>query len=140
MSSLFTQIRLGQLPGHLLWDDGRCFAILTIKPISEGHLLVIPHEEIDHWDDMSTALTAHIFQVASTLSKTLRTLFPCEKTGLMIAGLEVRHAHLHLFPINAISDLDFSKATDRADDAQKLTANKIRAALREQGLQSVPAD
>jgi histidine triad (HIT) family protein len=140
MSSLFTQIRLGQLPGHLLWDDGRCFAILTIKPINEGHLLVIPHEEVDHWDDMSPELTAHIFQVASTLSKTLRTLFPCEKTGLMIAGLEVRHAHLHLFPINAISDLDFSKAQDRAGDAQKLTADKIRAALREQGLQPVPAD
>ncbi|ALO47596.1 HIT family protein [Pseudohongiella spirulinae] len=140
MSSLFTQIRLGQLPGHLLWDDGRCFAILTIKPINEGHLQLIPHEEVDHWDDMSPELTAHIFQVASTLSKTLRKLFPCEKTGLMIAGLEVRHAHLHLFPINAISDLDFSKAKDRADDAQKLTADKIRAALQEQGLTSVPAD
>jgi histidine triad (HIT) family protein len=140
MSSLFTRIREGELPGHIVWDDGRCFAMLTIKPIREGHLLVIPHEEVDHWYDMDSQLNAHVFEVARLLSQTQRALFPCEKVGMMIAGLEVRHAHLHLIPITAIADLDFALAQDREDSLQAQTANRIRQALRAAGHTSVPAD
>ena len=140
MSSLFTRIRKGELPGHMIWDDGLCFAILTIKPIREGHLLVIPHAEVDHWYDMDSALNAHVFDIARLLSQTLRSLFPCEKVGLMIAGLEVRHAHLHLIPVMAIADLNFALAQDREDALQLQTANRIRQALRAAGHTSVPAD
>ncbi len=140
MSSLFTRIRQGELPGHILWDDGSCFAMLTIKPIREGHLLVIPHQEVDHWDEMDDALTEHVFKVSRLLSRTLRQLFPCEKTAMMIAGLEVRHAHIHLFPVTAISDLNFALAQERADDQQLATAQKIRGALRAAGHIAVPAD
>lgn len=133
MSSLFTRIRQGELPGHLVWDDGRCFAMLTIKPIREGHLLVIPHEEVDHWYDMDASLNAHVFEVARLLSQQLRALFPCEKVGMMIAGLEVRHTHLHLIPVTAIADLNFALAQDRSDAEQALTAEKIRQALRTAG-------
>jgi histidine triad (HIT) family protein len=140
MSSLFTRIRQGELPGHILWDDGSCFAILTIKPIREGHLLVIPHQEVDHWDDMDPALNAHVFNVAGTLSRAMRALFPCEKIGMMIAGLEVRHAHLHLIPIKAISDLDFTLAQDREEEAQYGTACRIRQHLRDAGHSAVPDD
>jgi len=138
MSSLFTRIREGQLPGHVLWDDGRCFAILTIKPIRVGHLLVIPHQEVDHWDDMEAELNAHVFQVASVLSRTLRSQFDCEKVGMMVAGLEVRHAHLHLVPITAISDLNFALAQERDEVAQLGTACRIRQALRDAGHPAVP--
>lgn len=140
MSSLFTRIRQGELPGHLLWNDGTCFAILTIKPIREGHLLVIPHHEVDHWDDMDEALTQHVFTVSRLLSRTMRSLFSCEKVGMMIAGLEVRHAHIHLVPIKAISDLNFSLAEERDEEAQQLTAARIRQSLRDAGHQHVPAD
>ena len=140
MSSLFTRIRQGELPGHLLWNDGTCFAILTIKPIREGHLLVIPNQEVDHWDDMDVALTQHVFTVSRLLSRTMRSLFPCEKVGMMIAGLEVRHAHIHLVPIKAISDLNFSLAEERDEEAQRLTAARIRQSLRDAGHQHVPAD
>jgi diadenosine tetraphosphate (Ap4A) HIT family hydrolase len=133
MSSLFTRIRQGELPGHKVWDDGRCFAILTIKPIREGHLLVIPYEEVDHWCDMDADLNAHVFEVARVLSQQLNALFPCEKVGMMIAGLEVRHTHLHLIPITAIADLNFALAQDRSDEAQAVTAEKIRQALRSAG-------
>lgn len=133
MSSLFTRIRQGELPGHIVWDDGRCFAMLTIKPIREGHLLVIPHEEVDHWYDMDAALNAHVFEVARLLSRQLRTLFPCEKVGMMIAGLEVRHTHLHLIPVTAIADLNFALAQERADADQAVTAEKIRQSLRAAG-------
>ena len=140
MSSLFTRIRQGELPGHIVWDDGRCFAMLTIKPIREGHLLVIPHEEVDHWYDMDSALNAHVFEVTRLLSQTQRSLFPCEKVGLMIAGLEVRHAHLHLIPVTAIADLNFALAQDRDDALQAQTAKRLRQALRAAGHTSVPAE
>lgn len=133
MSSLFTRIRLGELPGHVVWDDGRCFAMLTIKPIREGHLLVIPHDEVDHWYDMDSSLNAHVFEVARLLSQQLRALFPCEKIGMMIAGLEVRHTHLHLIPVTAIADLNFALAQERSEAEQAVTANKIRHALQMAG-------
>lgn len=140
MSSLFTRIRQGELPGHIVWDDGQCFAILTLKPIREGHLLVIPHQEVDHWYDMPASLSAHVFGVARLLSLTLKGLFPCEKVGMMVAGLEVRHTHLHLIPITAIADLNFSLAQDRDDALQLQTARKLRDALRADGESSVPAE
>ena len=140
MSSLFTRIRQGELPGHIVWDDDLCFAILTLKPIREGHLLVIPREEVDHWYDMDAALNAHVFGVARLLSQTMKRLFPCEKVGMMIAGLEVRHAHLHLIPITAIADLNFSHAQDRDDALQAETAFTLRSALRDAGYTSVPAE
>jgi histidine triad (HIT) family protein len=140
MSSLFSRIRLGELPGHIVWDDGLCFVLLTIKPIREGHLLVIPHQEVDHWYDMDSALNAHVFAVARLISQTQRALFPCEKVGMMIAGLEVRHTHLHLIPISAIADLNFALAQDRDNTLQRQTANQIRRALRDAGHTSVPTD
>lgn len=133
MSSLFTKIRQGEIPGHKVWDDGRCFAILTIEPIREGHLLVIPYEEVDHWVDMSDDSTAHLFQVARQLSEVMAELFPCEKVGMMIAGLEVRHTHIHLIPIQAIADLNFALAKPREDSLQAETAQKIRQRLTEKG-------
>lgn len=140
MSSLFTRIRAGELPGHIVWDDEHCFAILTLKPIREGHVLLIPRDEVDHWYDMEPSLNAHVFDVARTLSQTIKRLFPCEKVGMMIAGLEVRHAHLHLIPITAIADLNFSLAQDRDDALQAETARSIRHALRASGHTAVPAE
>lgn len=129
MSSLFTKIRQRELPGHVVWDDGQCFAMLAIQPIREGHLLVIPHEEVDHWDDMDAELNAHVFKVAALLSRSVRSLFPCEKVGIMVAGLQVRHAHLHLIPITAVSDLNFALAQDREEALQAETARRLREAL-----------
>lgn len=140
MSSLFTRIRQGELPGHIVWDDDQCFAILTLKPIREGHVLVIPREEVDHWYDMDAALTAHVFGIARVLSQTMKQLFPCQKVGMMIAGLEVRHAHVHLIPITEIADLNFSLAQDRDNALQAETAFNFRRALRDAGYTSVPAE
>lgn len=133
MSSIFTQIFRGELPGHVLWKDAHCYCILTLKPVQEGHVLVIPVQEVDHWDDIPPAVSAHLFVTAQKISRVLRSLFPCKKIGVMIAGLEVRHAHVHLFPINALTDLDFARAQERDDEAQRLTANRIREALANAG-------
>ena len=141
MSSIFTRIISGESTGHVLWQDELCYCILTIKPVREGHVLVIPREEIDHWDDMPEPVTAHVFIVAQKISRVLRSLFPCAKVGVMIGGLEVRHVHVHLLPINALTELDFSLAHERSDEAQRQTANRIRTALRAAGYsEATPVD
>jgi histidine triad (HIT) family protein len=129
MSSIFSRIVNGELPGHVLWQDELCYSILTLKPVREGHVLLIPRAEIDSWDEIPEATTAHLFITAQKISRVLRSLFPCQKIGMMIAGLEVRHAHVHLFPINALTDLDFSLARERSDEAQQITADLIRNEL-----------
>ncbi|MDT8429345.1 MAG: HIT family protein [Pseudomonadales bacterium] len=129
MSSLFTRILSAQAPGHVLWQDALCFCLLASKPLREGHVLVIPKVEIDFWDEMEPPLNAHIFHVSASISRILRGLFPCRKVGMMIGGLEVRHAHIHLIPIESVSELDFSRAAARSDAEQEGTAQRIREAL-----------
>lgn len=129
MSSLFSRILSARMPGHVLWQDASCFCLLAPKPLQKGHVLVIPRMEIDFWDEMEPALNAHIFNASARISRTLRTLFPCRKVGMVIGGLEVRHAHIHLIPINAVSELDFSRAAERSEAEQHETAQRIREAL-----------
>ncbi len=135
MSSIFTDIISARTPGHILWEDEHCYCLLNPKPVREGHVLMVPRQEIDHWDDMPEPLAAHVFVVAQRISRVLRSIFPCIKTGMMIGGLEVRHAHVHLLPIKALSDLDFSQAQQADEEAQRLTANRIREALASSGYQ-----
>jgi histidine triad (HIT) family protein len=130
MATLFTRIINREIPGRFVYEDDRCVAFLTIAPIRPGHTLVVPREEIDHWLDVPPALTAHLFQTAQVVGRAIQRAFPCEKIGLMIAGLEVPHTHLHLVPVNAISDMDFAKQDARTAAADlDAAAEKIRAAL-----------
>jgi len=130
MATLFTRIINGEIPGRFVHEDNECVAFLTIAPIRPGHTLVVPRAEIDHWLDVPPALTAHLFQTAQTVGRAIQLAFPCEKVGLMIAGLEVPHTHLHLVPIDSIRDLDFAKQNDKTPVAElDAAAEKIRAAL-----------
>jgi histidine triad (HIT) family protein len=134
MASIFTRIIEGELPARFVWKDGRCVAFLTINPITPGHLLVVPREPVDHWLDMPPDLTAHLTTVAQTLGRALQRAFAPEKVGLIIAGLEVRHVHLHVLPINALGDLSFENADPApAPAALDEAAERTRAALREIG-------
>jgi diadenosine tetraphosphate (Ap4A) HIT family hydrolase len=130
MATLFTRIINREIPGRFVYEDDQCVAFLTIAPIRPGHTLVVPRAEVDHWLDLPPALTAHLFQAAQRVGRAIERAFPCEKVGLMIAGLEVPHTHLHLVPVNAISDLDFAKQ-DAKTPAAELddAAEKIRALL-----------
>jgi histidine triad (HIT) family protein len=130
MATLFTRIIARELPGRFVYEDDQCVAFLTVAPIRPGHTLVVPRAEIDHWLDVPPALTAHLFQTAQTVGRAIQRAFPCEKIGLMIAGLEVPHTHLHLVPVNAISDLDFAKQNSKTTAAElDAAAEAIRAAL-----------
>lgn len=139
MASVFTMIINGDLPGRFVWKDERCVAFLTITPLTPGHTLVVPREEVDHWLDLDADLLAHLAGVSQSIGKALQQAFDPVKVGVIIAGLEVPHTHIHLVPIrNEVSDLDFANA-DQNPDPEELDRNAglIRAALRELGYSQV---
>lgn len=135
MPTLFTRIIQGELPGRFVWRDDQVVAFLTIAPIRPGHTLVVPIAEVDHWIDMPPALAHRVTDVAMAVSRGIQQAFPCAKVGLMVAGLEVPHTHLHLVPIERIADLNFAlqDAQARPEDLDE-AAERIRAALAELGL------
>ena len=139
MASIFTMIINGDIPGRFVWKDERCVAFLTINPIKPGHTLVVPREEVDHWIDLEPQLLQHLSVVSQSIGKALQHAFSPRKVGLIIAGLEVPHTHLHLIPIhNEVSDLNFANADPNPDPAElDEAAEKIRSALRELGYEQV---
>jgi len=138
VASIFTKIIRGELPGRFVWRDERAVAFLTIEPLKPGHTLVVPIEEVEHWIDLDPELMAHLTVVAHHVASAIDRAFGPSKVGLMIAGLEVPHVHLHLVPIWKVHDLDFARADRKAsseglDDA----AERIRAELRAAGRSEV---
>ncbi|MCH9691434.1 MAG: HIT family protein [Gammaproteobacteria bacterium] len=136
MSSIFTQIFNGDLPGQFVWRDDVVAAIMTIAPIKLGHCLVIPIEEINHWDDMPEDISFHLMGVAQKVAKAQKMVYRPERVGIMVAGLEVPHTHFHLIPINAINELDFSQQQLAEPEALATEAQKLRNALSELGFSS----
>jgi histidine triad (HIT) family protein len=135
MSTIFTRIIDGELPGRFVWRDDRAVAFLSINPLQPGHTLVVPIAEIDHWIDLDDDLAGHLMIVARAIAGAQQQVFQPTKVGLMIAGLEVPHVHLHVVPIRGVHDLDFSNA-DPAPDAAALddAATRLRAVLGTEGL------
>jgi histidine triad (HIT) family protein len=130
MPTIFTRIIEGELPGRFVYRDDQCVAFLSIAPMNPGHTLVVPVAEIDHWVDLDPDLTAHLMQVAHRIGRAQMAAFSPSRIGLIIAGMEVPHAHLHLVPIDRESDLHFENADQNAT-AEDLdaAADKLRAAL-----------
>ena len=110
MTTVFTMIINGDIPGTFVWRDEQCVAFMSINPITAGHVLVVPIEEIDHWIDASPELNAHMFDVSRTIAQAQQRAFGCAKVGMIIAGYEVPHAHIHLIPTNEMSELSFAHA------------------------------
>lgn len=138
MSTLFTKIIDGDLPGRFVWEDDVCVAFLTINPLTPGHTLVVPRQEVEHWIDAPADLRAHLFDVAHTISSAIKDAYQPQKVGLLIAGLEVPHLHLHLAAINDLSDLDFASADpDPGDEALDAAAQTVRSALHDLGATGV---
>jgi histidine triad (HIT) family protein len=129
MASVFTLIMEGKIPGNFVYQDDLAVAILTIQPIREGHVLVIPRQEVDEWSDLPADTVAHLTNVSQKIARALKTIFPCQRIGLMIAGLEVPHTHIHLVPMDSMEDLSFAHAKNAEGAALKKTAEKIRTAI-----------
>jgi histidine triad (HIT) family protein len=136
--TIFSRIIDGELPGRFVWRDADVVAFLTIEPFTPGHTLVVPRAEIDHWIDLPPALAHHVMDVAMAVSKGIQKAFPCAKVGLLVAGLEVPHAHLHLVPADRIADLDFGQQDNQAKPADlDAAAVRLREALRALGYRQV---
>lgn len=133
MPSIFTRIIDGELPGHFVWKDTLAVAFMTIQPIRPGHLLVVPRAEVDHWDDLPEATSAHLMLVAQRIARAQKAVYAPLRVGLMIAGLEVSHTHLHLLPIDEMGDLSFARAHGADAATLAAEAQKLRAALRAGG-------
>jgi diadenosine tetraphosphate (Ap4A) HIT family hydrolase len=130
MPSVFSRIIAGELPGRFVWRDPDCVAFLTINPLKPGHTLVVPRREIDHWIDLDPALCAKVFAVSRSVAAGVAKAFPCTKVGVIVAGLEVPHVHVHLVPMTDLRDIDFDRQ-DRNPDPRALddAAARIRSAL-----------
>lgn len=138
MPTIFTRIIEGELPGRFVWRDERAVAFMSIAPLQPGHTLVVPVAEVDHWLDLDPDLVAHLTGVAQTVGRAIHAAFSPVKVGLMLAGLEVPHTHLHLVPIRGVHDLDFANADAGASgDDIEAAADAIRAALRAMGVSEV---
>jgi histidine triad (HIT) family protein len=132
--SIFTRIIDGELPGRFVWRDDRCVAILTIAPTAAGHTLVVPIEEVDHWVDATPSLVAHLFEVTHAIGSAQQRAFDPARVGVVIAGYEVPHAHIHVVPTNDMSQLNFANAAGSVDGfALEAAASSIRQALRANG-------
>ena len=140
MATVFTRIIDGELPGRFVWRDDSCVAFLSINPLATGHVLVVPRAEVDHWLDVDDATWGHVMGVCRTIGGALQRAYEPEKVGLMLAGLEVPHTHVHLVPINSVTDLDFANA-DADPDPRALdeAAATIRGVLQDMGADGVSA-
>ncbi|MDQ3529898.1 MAG: HIT family protein [Actinomycetota bacterium] len=138
MPSVFSRIIDGELPATFVWRDDRCVGFLSIQPLRPGHTLVVPRREVDHWIDVDPDEWAHVTSVAQTVGKALQAAYSPAKVGLMLAGLEVPHTHLHVVPIDGVHDLDFANADpDPEPSALEAAAERIRAALRDLSAEGV---
>ena len=130
MTTIFTRIIQGEIPGTFVYKDEACVAFMSINPMADGHVLVIPRDEVDHWVDLSPYIASHLFEVSHRISRALSVAFPCEKVGLIIAGYEVNHCHIHLIPTTNMAQLSFANAATSVERSTlEAHAEKIAAAL-----------
>lgn len=109
MASIFTKIITGEIPCYKIAENENCFAFLDINPLALGHVLVIPKKEVDYYFDLSNELIAELNVFSKNIAKAIKKACDCKRIGVTVIGLEVPHAHIHLIPINQVSDIDFSK-------------------------------
>lgn len=134
MSTLFTKIIAGGLPGRFVWSDDTAVGFLSINPLGPGHTLVVPRAEIDHWVDADPVLVAHLTGVARAVGAAVARVWQPPRVGLVVAGFEVPHLHLHVFPAWDMAAFDFARAAPSVDAAeQDAHRDTLRAALREAG-------
>jgi diadenosine tetraphosphate (Ap4A) HIT family hydrolase len=132
MATVFTKIINGELPGRFVYEDDDVVAFLTIQPMTQGHTLVVPRAELDNWQDIEPAKFARVMEVSQLIGRAVCKAFDTERSGVIIAGLEVPHLHVHVFPARQLSDFGFANvdqnpSQESLDEAQE----KIKAAIAE---------
>ena len=129
MSTVFTKIINGEIPGRFVYKDEDVAAFLTIEPIAYGHTLVVPVKEVDKWTDIEPELWSKMNAVAQRIGNAIVSEFDCERAGYLIAGFEVPHAHIHVFPANDMSGYNLASVM-RADETDPAKMDAAAETLR----------
>ena len=141
MATIFSRIINGEIPGTFVWRDERCVVFLSINPMAHGHALVVPIEEVDHWIEAEPDLLAHLWEVTRVIGVAQERAFRCERVGVIVAGYEVPHMHIHAIPTNSMSQLSFANAAASVDPAElDAAAEALRSELRAMGRAEVSSD
>jgi histidine triad (HIT) family protein len=128
--SIFSRIFAGEIPATFVYTDDICGVFLPINPLATGHVLVVPRVEVDHWIDLPVETVAHLMAVAQRVGKAQQAAFGCERVGVIIAGYEVAHVHVHVVPTNDMSELNFANAAMHVErDELEAAANRLRPYL-----------
>ena len=109
MASIFSKIIKGEIPAHRVAETEDFLAFLDIMPLREGHVLVIPKKEVDNLFDLDEETYIGLQLFAKIVAEAIQKAFECKKVGVAVVGLEVPHAHIHLIPIDAVSDMNFER-------------------------------
>lgn len=129
MTTIFSKIVSGEISSYKVMEDDRFFAFLDVFPLAKGHTLVIPKIEIDYIFDMDEQHLADFHIFAQKVAKLLKSAIPCKKIGMSVIGLEVPHAHIHLIPMNNVSDMNFSASKlSYTKEEMQATLDEILAA------------
>jgi diadenosine tetraphosphate (Ap4A) HIT family hydrolase len=134
MTTVFSRIIAGELPARFVWSDDRVVAFLSVNPLGPGHTLLVPRAEVDQWVDADPDLFGHLLAVAQAVGAAVRAVWAPPRVGLMVAGFEVPHLHVHVFPAADLRAFDFANAAATVDaDEQDGYAQALRSALRAAG-------
>jgi histidine triad (HIT) family protein len=130
MASIFTKIINGEIPSYKIAEDDKFYAFLDIAPLAKGHTLVVPKQEVDYIFDIEDELLAQMHIFAKKVAKAIQSAIPCKKVGMAVIGLDVRHAHIHLVPLQEVGDLNFAKeklklSSDEMKQTSELIASKF---------------
>ena len=128
--TIFSKIILGEIPSYKIAESEKFFAFLDIFPLQKGHVLVVPKVEVDKVFDVPDAFLSELMQFAKPIAKAIEASFPCNRVSMVTVGLEVPHAHVHLIPINAAEDINFSNpklkfTADEFKQIQELIQSKL---------------
>jgi histidine triad (HIT) family protein len=141
VTTIFSRIIEGELPGRFVWRDDRVVAFLPIALLAPGHTLVVPIEPIDHWIDLPDDLNAEVWRVAKAIGGALQEAYNPTKVGVLVVGEEVPHVHVHLVPFTEVGQLSFANQDPSPDPAElDAHAERIKATLRAQGHTDVVPD
>ena len=130
MASVFTKIISGELPGRFVFEDDEVVAFLTIEPMTQGHTLVVPRAEVDQWQDVDPEIFNKVMGVAQLIGRAVCKAFGAQRAGVIIAGLEVSHLHVHVFPAYNLTDFGFANvdrnpSPESLDEAQAKIKNAL---------------
>ncbi|HWW38306.1 HIT family protein [Pedobacter sp.] len=130
MASIFSKIVNREIPAHIVAETTEFLAFLDVSPLTMGHVLVIPKKEIDYIFDMDEESYFGLTLFAKIVAQGLKKAFPCVKVGMAVIGLEVPHVHIHLIPMNNVSDMNFSREKLKPSQEElEAAASRIKAEL-----------